>query len=252
MNTNQIANMENCTIQIAPWLKQFLEAKTASDSVQKVAAPIMDTEYVAEEHRQHNPTDPIRDLNDIERMKSYFLNRKGHRNVNIRDYAYFVFSLNVSRRAGDILALHVYDILNPDGSFKTHVIFDHEQKTGKKSMVLLNSKAREALTLYFNTLQTYNMSDWLFPNSKDSSKPMEVQGMRRMLQRTVDVLGIDMHMGTHSLRKTIPYHAISQSTNTEDEVTVSQFLGHNNIKTSYHYLGRSQAAMDQFVESHAI
>lgn len=44
------------------------------------------------------------------------------------DYAYFVFSLNMSRRAGDILHLHVYDVLNPGGSFKTHVTFEHEQK----------------------------------------------------------------------------------------------------------------------------
>lgn len=252
MNTNQITNNKEFTVQIAPWFEQLMEAKAASAGVQKVAAPIMDTEYVAEEHRQHNPTDPIYDLNDVERMKQYFLNRKGHKNINIRDYAYFVFSLNMSRRAGDILALHVYDILNPDGTFKTHVVFDHEQKTGKKSVVLLNSKARDALALYFNTLGTYNMSDWLFPNSKDHNKPMEVQGMRRMLQRTVAALEIDMHIGTHSLRKTVPYHAISQSTCTEDEVMVSQFLGHENIKTTYHYIKRSQAEMDRFVEAHAI
>lgn len=250
MNTNQITN-DKVTVQIAPWFEQLIEAKNTSIGATKVAAPVMDKKYTTEEHYQHNPTDPIYDLNDVERMKQYFLNRKGHKNVNIRDYAYFVFSLNMSRRAGDILALHVYDILNPDGSFKTHIVFN-EQKTGKKSMVFLNSKAREALVLYFNTLGTYNMSDWLFPNSKDHNRPMEVQGMRRMLQRTVATLGIDMHIGTHSLRKTIPYHAISQSTCTEDEVMVSQFLNHNNIKTTYHYIKRSQTDIDQFIEAHAL
>ena len=156
------------------------------------------------------------------------------------------------RRAGDILTLHVYDILNPDGSFKTHVTFEHEQKTGKKSIVLLNTKAKDALTLYFNTLGQYKMSDWLFPNGKNPAEHMSVDGMRRMLQRAAKALNINMHMGTHSLRKTNPYHMISTSTDTQDEVMVSQFLQHSDIKTTYHYIGRSQTEMDAFIEDHGL
>ena len=251
MTENEITNTGEMKVTFAPWIEQLLESKSTT-AVHKVAAPIMDQDYVEQEHYNHNPTDPIRSLEDVERLKNYFLNRKGWMNNNIRDYAYFVFSLNMSRRAGDILALHVYDILNPDGSFKTHVTFEHEQKTRKKSMVLLNTKAREALTLYFNTLGQYKMSDWLFPNGKNPTEPMSVDGMRRMLQRAVKALNIDMHMGTHSLRKTNPYHMISSSIDTQDEVMVSQFLQHNNIKTTYHYIKRSQTEMDEFIENHGI
>ena len=251
MTENKITNTGEMKVTFAPWIEQLLESKSTT-AVHKVAAPIMDQDYVEQEHYNHNPTDPIRSLEDVERLKNYFLNRKGWMNNNIRDYAYFVFSLNMSRRAGDILALHVYDILNPDGSFKTHVTFEHEQKTRKKSMVLLNTKAREALTLYFNALGQYKMSDWLFPNGKNPTEPMSVDGMRRMLQRAAKALNIDMHMVTHSLRKTNPYHMISSSTDTQDEVMVSQFLQHNNIKTTYHYIKRSQTEMDEFIENHGI
>ena len=254
MNSKKAINAGEMTITFSPELEQMLgrlmQEKTTA--TQKVAAPIMDQDYVERDHCNHNPTDPIRSLDDIERLKNYFLNRKGWMNNNIRDYAYFVFSLNMCRRAGDILALHVYDILNPDGSFKTHVTFDHEQKTGKKSIVLLNTKARDALTLYFNTLGQYKMSDWLFPNGKKPTEPMSVDGMRRMLQRAAKALDIDMHMGTHSLRKTNPYHMISTSTDTQDEVMVSQFLQHSNIRTTYHYIKRSQAEMDRFIEEHGL
>ena len=134
MNTQKSINAENVTISFAPELEEMLgrlmQEKTIN--VPKVAAPIMDQDYVEHDHCNHNPTDPIRSLDDIERLKNYFLSRKGWANNNIRDYTYFVFSLNMCRRAGDILALHVYDILNSDGSFKTHVTFEHEQKTGKK------------------------------------------------------------------------------------------------------------------------
>lgn len=278
MNTNTVKNYNKVQVNIAPWLETFMQRQTGdgfafhTDDGQfqmgldqigigenttaepqlKVAPPIMDAQYQQGQRKAHNPTDPIYSLEDVERFKEYFLSRKGHKNNNIRDYAYFVFSLNVSRRAGDILALHVYDILNPDGSFKSHVVFDHEQKTGKKATVLINSKAREALAMYFNAWGNYRMSDWLFPKSNNKAEPQTVDGMRRMLQRAAAALGVDMHMGTHSLRKTNPYHIISQSTDTEDEVMVSQFLNHSNIKTTYHYINRSQNEMDQFVEAHGL
>lgn len=249
MTDKKTINADGIAITLAPWVEKLIDAKHME---YKVAAPIVDQDYTDQKHCNHNPTDPIKSLEDVERLKQYFLNRKGRMNTNIRDYAYFVFSLNVSRRAGDILALHVYDVLNSDGSFKTHITFEHEQKTGKKSIIFLNSKAKEALTLYFNTLGKYKMSDWLFPNSKNPAESMSIEGMRKMLQRAATALNIDMHMGTHSLRKTNPYHIISQSKNTEDEVMVSQFLQHNDIKTTYHYIRRGQDEMDQFIESHGI
>lgn len=241
---------EKISITIAPWIDQLMQAKQIESP--KVTPPIIDQDYTEQTHYNRNPTDPIRSLEDIERFKQYFLTRKGWRKNNIRDYAYFVLSINVSRRAGDILGLHVYDILNPDGSFKKHITFDHEQKTGKKSTVFLNSKAIDALILYFNALEQYKMSDWLFPSGKDKSKPMSVQGMKKMLQRAAETLNIDMHMGTHSLRKTNPYHMINNSNKTEDEVMVSQFLQHNDIKTTYHYIKRSRDEMDEFIESHGL
>ena len=241
---------ENITISFAPWVEQLMQCRQTTS--QQVAPPIVDRESVKQEHTSNNPTDPIRSLDDIERFKQYFLSRNGWYKNNIRDYAYFVLSINTSRRAGDILGLHIYDVLNRDGSFKTHITFEHEQKTGKKSIVFMNSKVIEALTLYFNALKQYKWSDWLFPNAKDASKHVSVDGMRKMLQRAAAVLNIDMHMGTHSLRKTNPYHMISSSTNTEDEVMVSQFLQHTDIKTTYHYIRRSQDEMDRFIEKHCL
>lgn len=241
---------ENYVIELAPWFKAALENRQNKPIT--VAAPIIDQEYIESDHRNRTPVEPIRSLDDIERIKQYFLTTKGHGNTRIRNYAYFVLSLNVARRCGDIVELRVRDVLNADGTFKTHVIFDHEQKTGKRSMILLNSKTVEALKLYFDTLKEYRMSDWLFPKLNDRNEHMSVDGMRRMLQRTVQALNIDMRIGTHSLRKTMPYHIITNSTNTEDEVMVSQLLKHSNVKTTYHYIGRSQSEMDDFVEANAL
>lgn len=200
----------------------------------------------------HNPVEPIRSREDIERIKDYFLHTKGHGNTRIRNYAYFILSINLARRAGDILSLHIYDVLDEHGQFKSHITIGHEQKTGKKSILPLDDNSREALTLYLQTRENLCYGDWLFPTLTNPDKPCSVNGMYMMLNRTVAELGLDIHIGTHTLRKTKPYHMIKAATTAEEEVMVSQFLGHNSVKTTYHYIGRSQEEMDAFITRHSI
>lgn len=231
-------------------IKQLEEYK--KNKIVTVAPPIADQEYIDNYHRKRTPVEPIRSLDDIERIKQYFLTTKGHGNTNIRNYAYFVLSLNVARRCGDIVGLRVWDVVNPDGTFKTHLTFKHEKKTRKPSMILLNNKSVEALKLYFNTIKEYRMSDWLFPKLNNHNEHMSVDGMRRMLQRAVAKLDIDMRIGTHSLRKTMPYHIRKNSTNLEDEVLMSQLLNHSNIETTYHYIGGVQEELDNCIKKNAL
>ncbi len=93
----------SCVIEIAPWLEKALENQ--KNKTMSVAAPIVDQEYIESDHRNKTPVEPIRSLDDIERIKQYFLTTKGHGNTRIRNYAYFVLSLNVARRCGDIVEL---------------------------------------------------------------------------------------------------------------------------------------------------
>ena len=200
------------------------------------------------------PVSPLT-LEQVNLLRDYFFNNADYYKsmpTNRRNYLYIVLSLNLMRRCGDMIKLRVCDVINEDGSFKDHVIFAKEEKTGKRATVLLNSKCQEALAEYFNAQEDYNMSDWLFPNYKKPGEHMTVDGMRRMLQRTCDKLGIDIHIGTHSLRKTLPYMAISNSTNVGDEVIVSQLLNHRDIRTTYHYVGRRQDELDEFMEKNAL
>lgn len=241
---------KNYTIEIRPELEQALKrtAESKNSAAIKVAPPIIDPNYTDNSYRRKTPVQPFTSLEDIERIKQYFLTTKGHGNTQIRNYAYFVLSLNTMRRCGDIVSLRIGDVLNEDGSFKTHLIINHEQKTEKRSTTFLNSNVIEALALYFNTLKEYKNSDWLFPVPGKPEQHMSVDGMRRMLQRTVKALGIDMKVGTHSLRKTMPYHIISNASSVEDEVAASQLLNHRNVKTTYSYAGRTQDKLDDVVK----
>lgn len=229
-------------------------SKTTEHQVFKVNAPILDDQYVNNKENNKTPVEPLT-LSVVNSLRNYFFGNEDYFKTmptNRRNYLYVVLSLNLMRRCGDMVKMRVCDVLNEDGTFKEHIIFNHEEKTGKRAVVLLNSKCKEALIEYFTFIGSYCMSDWLFPNYKKPGEHMTVDGMRKMLQRTCEKLKIDIHIGTHSLRKTIPHIAITNSTNTEDEVTISQLLNHRDIRTTYHYVGRNQAELDAFVERNAL
>lgn len=218
-----------------------------------VKVPIVDRENLYSNHEFRTPVSPL-SVDEYKRLRDYFFGAKNYfysMQTNKRNYLYIVLSVNLMRRAGDVVRLRVGDVVAEDGSFREHVII-REQKTGKVARIYLNDACREALAEYLGGMDSYAMSDWLFENFKRPGEHMTVDGMRRMLKRTAEKLGMDIHIGTHSLRKTLPHYAISQGANAEDEVTISQLLNHSNIKTTYHYIGREQKELDSFVQSHAL
>ena len=264
MNNAAINNQNNSAVAIrfAPWFEQAIKQnkkvmhfQPATEHTElRVAAPILDDEYIERKENNKTPVEPL-SMEEVIKLRQYFFNNTDYFKTmptNRRNYLYTVLSLNLMRRCCDMVKMRVCDVLNEDGTFKKHVIFNHEEKTGKRATVLLNSKCQEALAEYFNFIGSYKMSDWLFPNYKIEGQHMTVDGMRKMLKRTCKKLGIEIHIGTHSLRKTVPYIAISNSTNTGDEVLVSQLLNHGNIKTTYHYIKRNQEELDSFVERNGI
>lgn len=236
------------TISIEEW-----KEKKRTNAPDKVAAPVVDAEYTESRKEYHIPVQPL-SVEQVGKLKDYFF--KGGRNYfqtmpnNCRNYMYVVLSLNLMRRCGDMIQMRVCDVLNEDGSFRDHIVFN-EQKTGKRAVIYLNSACREALAIYFDRIGEYKMSDWLFPNFKNPGTHMTVDGMRKVLKRACETLDIDINIGTHSLRKTMPYLAMG-SGEVEDELIVSQLLNHRNIKTTYHYIGRTQSELDDFVEKFSL
>ena len=255
-NTLQIErNRGEKIISIANWMKSDIAASAKQEY--RVNPPINDLNKcnnIINNTKLKEPVSPLT-IEQVNLLRDYFFNNEDYYKsmpTNRRNYLYIVLSLNLMRRCGDMIKLRVCDVLNEDGSFKDHVIFAKEEKTGKKSIVYLNDKCKEALIEYFSIQENYKMSDWLFPNYKRPGKHMTVDGMKKMLQRTCDKLKIDVHVGTHSLRKTLPYIAISNSTSIEDEVMISQILGHRDVRTTYHYIGRRQEELDRFIAKNAL
>ena len=215
----------------------------------KVKRPILDKEYLNTPiYNKPRETNAI-PKEYLSMIKEYFHRPSRYSAINLRNYAYFILEINIGRRAGDALNLKIKDILNEDGTIKDHIIFAHEQKTGKKAIPYLNTNVKEALVEYLNVKKSYRMSDDLFPNYK-TGKKLSVDGMRKVIQRMAKALNIDMNLATHSLRRTFATEAINRNPN--NEMLVSMALNHSDIATTRRYTKRTQQQMDRFYQENTL
>ena len=87
-------------------------------------------------------TDSVKTLEEIEKIKKYFLDRKEYRN-----YCLFVVGITTGYRIGDLLQLKFSDFFNQDYSYKDEInIF--EQKTKKRRKMPITENIKNALDLY--------------------------------------------------------------------------------------------------------
>ena len=101
--------------------------------------------------------EPIRDTDDIERIKD-FLKRK-----NERDYVLFLFGIYTGLRVSDIIPIKVKQIMRDKIEIR-------EKKTGKLRRFPINPELRKVLNHYIENKQLKEY-DFLFP-SRNKKKIM--------------------------------------------------------------------------------
>src|SRR5690625_6702575 len=137
-----------------------------------------------------NEVMPLKSIRDIERIKESLSN-------NPRNLLLFTIGINTALRISDILTLKVRDVSD------THIEIT-ERKTSKRSRIKINDSIRSALRDLIPA--DANLDDWLFPSRKGDNHISRVQACR-ILNKAADVAGVNVAIGTHSLRKTFSYHA---------------------------------------------
>lgn len=214
-------------------------------------------------------SDPIRNKEDIERFKDYFLNRKSGR-WHYRNYMLFVMGINTGRRCGDLVKLRIEDVVD----FKNNCIVDKisifkEEKTKKLfKYMYLNSAAKEAIQLYFNDKYNgfpslANADDFLFSSqvqnrtkkltNLDAIGHIGVRPAWAILNKAAKELGIDQskcNIGTHSLRKTLGYQKYKlgcQRGDTSVLTTLMVAFNHNSPDVTTRYIGITDDEMKEFM-----
>lgn len=171
-----------------------------------------------------NEVQPIKNKRDIERMKRAL---KG----NPRDLLLFIIGINSSLRISDILALKVGDVSD-------EYITLRERKTNKRKRIRVNSAIQDAVNRLVPT--GASADDWLFPSRKGTAPISRVQAWR-ILNAAADRAGLNIELGTHSLRKTFAYHAYKNGT---DIALLMRVLNHGSQRETLRYIGIEQEAID--------
>lgn len=181
-------------------------------------------------------TQPIRDKEALQRFKDYYQKEQ----PMPRNYALIQFGLHTALRISDILLLHWSQIYD----FDRHCYLEHisirEKKTGKETVIALNSQLIEALEVYRMQRQPSG-EDFIFTKSADYQEPLCRSQAYRIVRRAAEKTQQEPNISCHSLRKTFGYHAWKQGT---PPALLMDIYNHSSYRVTKKYLGISQDERD--------
>ena len=167
---------------------------------------------------------PIKDKEKIAQMKKIL-------STNKRNLLLFNLGINSGLRVSDILALDIKDV--KDKSF----IELREQKTNKYKQFPINEKIQSDIKKF---IQNKNINEPLFLSQKEN-KLSRVQAYKILRKAAIEV-GIEVHIGTHSLRKTFGYHHYKQF---DDIVLLQKIFNHSSPAVTLRYIGLEQETINE-------
>ena len=158
-----------------------------------------------------------------------------------RNYCLFVLGINSGLRIGDLLALHVGDVLE-NKKVKDRIEVQ-EIKTEKNKNFPLSDTAKKAIREHledrFGKLSLAKLNEPLFLSKKGG--PLQRTQAWRILNQAARMVGIKDRIGTHTLRKTFGYFAHQMGM----DITVSQkLLNHSSPSVTLAYIGITQDDLD--------
>ncbi|OCZ50850.1 site-specific integrase [Dehalobacter sp. TeCB1] len=175
--------------------------------------------------------EPIRDKKHIEAMKKIL------KSDNLRNFVLFVVGINSGLRINDLRQLEDTDVKKPSGKFKERIIL-RESKTNKLKNYPINDSAKKALQEYLGNSPPTGTP--LFPSRK-GDKPISRVQAYRILNSAARLIGIQDHIGTHSLRKTFGYHAFKRG---YPIALLMELFNHSSEKMTLKYIGITQDDID--------
>ena len=174
-----------------------------------------------------NKVDPIRDKEDVQKFKQA-AKRK-------RDRVLVEIGMNCGLRISDLLEIKVKDVTD-----NSHINLN-EKKTGKVRKIKLNHKVEELVQEYIEDSGLYK-EDYLFQSRQGGNRPISREQAYRILNDMADRAGLDIKVGTHTLRKTYGYHHYRKF---KDVAQLQAIFNHNSPQTTLDYIGVTQEEIDK-------
>lgn len=182
-------------------------------------------------------TQPIKNRDDIRRLKEYFLH-KGQ----IRNYAMITLALNTSLRIGDLLQLKWADVYHFETEcYRIHIVVQ-EQKTHKQNTIPLNPEAKHALELLRGSLLHVQPEQCLFKSRTGKNRSIGRTHAFNIIKNAVKDLNIEGSISCHSLRKTFGYQAWKKGV---PPALIMSIYNHSSLEITKRYLSIDQDDKDE-------
>lgn len=212
-----------------------------------IGLSVEDVSYtVAPDHA----SDPIKSLDDIHRISSWFID-----NGKYRDNMLFIVGINFGLRISDLLTLRFSHIIDNTFCFKTTFpILEKKTATTRKKKqnryVTINDAVVDAVTLYLENTPGVRLSDFMFRSESNRggnlNQPLHRKSADRILRSVGEELGLGIHIATHTLRKTFAYHQMLMSGNDPRKLLLLQkMFGHSTSAQTLDYIGITSEEIEE-------
>ena len=206
-------------------------------------------EEVQIETANEHTSEPIKDIEDIQRISEYLLSKGRY-----RDNMLFIVGINFGLRISDLLQLRFLHILNEDLTFKTTFpILEKKTKNTRKirrnRYITINDAVIDAVVTYLSHNQC-SLDDYMFRsesnNSTNENKPISRQMADHIMKGIGRDLGLSNKMATHTLRKTFAFHQMAMSNNDPRKLLLLQkMFGHSSAAQTLDYIGITNEEIEE-------
>lgn len=213
----------------------------------EMLAPAQEEVHI--ETANEHTSEPIKSLEDIERIQAYLL-----ANGRYRDNMLFIVGINMGLRVSDLLQLRFAHLINEDNTFKTTFpILEKKTKNTRKvkrnRYISINNAVADAVILYLEHNPS-KLDDYMFRSESNrgsnQNKPMSRMSVDRIMKEIGDALNLDNRMATHTLRKTFAYHQMVMSNNDPRKLLLLQkMFGHSTAAQTLDYIGITNEEIEE-------
>lgn len=172
-----------------------------------------------------NTVEPIRKKSDIEKVKA-ILKKSSERN-----YLLFTLGINCGLRISDLLSLNVGDVKG-----RSYISLK-EKKTGKYKKFPINPNLKPAISKFVKNREDEEPLFLTIFNTR-----MGRVMAYKIINSACKKAGLDIAIGTHTMRKTFGYHHYKQY---KDVAMLQMIFNHSNPKVTLCYIGIEQDEIEE-------
>ena len=231
---------------------------------------VSEDEKELDDVKAEHSAEPLKDLNDIKRIRDYYLSKKQYRN-----HMLFLVGINVGLRVSDLIKLKFGHFIDIEGNFRENIIVT-EKKTGKERKIAIGNVAKDAINLYLKHNPSVTRGTYMFRNKSNNgligkeeveikdieginnyktkidkngkihyyilkeADHMTRQGVQYILNKTFDDLQLPQRHGTHMMRQTFGYHIAIEGDTFERARNLEKLqmlFGHSSPAITLRYIG---------------